>query len=859
MKLCPKCRNGVPGVPEVCTVCGADLSAVEKVGEDGLVGMVIGDDRYELVELVGEGGMAWVYRGIHKALERDVAVKLLKSAPAEMVEEQTKRFEREARMASRLNHPHIVSIIDFGRTRAGLMYLVTEFIKGKPLNEVLWEDRPMAMARVIDIFHQVLAAIEEAHGAGVIHRDIKPENVIVNALRSGEDFVKVLDFGIAVLADRREAKVTQAGAFIGTPGFMSPEQILGEEATERSDVYALGVMLYEMLAGRAAFENDSPVGVMTMQLDGDIAPLVEVAPDRGVSADLDEVVARATAREPDERFADVSELRSGLLDCTSRMSQVELDCATCSRPVDPATGLCRLHRRSSTPSRPRRAPSYAPTEALPPAEAIEIRPQIPEPIRVEPQRLEIEGVVGREEEHAQTARFLGSDQVLLVVTGAGGAGKTTLTRVVERVGAEDLEIPVFRAGPDPVRSMTPWFPVRDLVGQALGCGPSPGSPREYQGITAERGFSDVDEAGLHLLFGFDEASVPQEGPARRNAIHTAALRALTAGNEDRHGPWVIGEDAHEYDGASLDFFRALGALGSGTRLKAVVTAERDPGGWAGAHQVLGLEPLGSRSIASLVDRLMSSAPAETREQVVATAGESGIPAHAVEAARLFVDGGQPSGSFADVLAARIERLSPSARRVLQGIAMLGSRVSTGVLHALVEPDRLRADLEMLSERGLIVRDTPERVSPVSPNAARAAIDALSSEEHREIGGVLLSEMTQIGASVFLLARLADEAGQTERAVELLERAGDEASRLQDLGGAALVHYRRASHLVRWELLLSEEDETYLRIALKMGRALSISGHRKAAEVVYKEIIAAAGRHPALAERARQGLGTLIEH
>ncbi|MBW2276423.1 MAG: protein kinase [Deltaproteobacteria bacterium] len=822
------------------------------------MGMVLGDDRYELVELLGEGGMAWVYRGIHKGLERDVAVKLLKSAPAAMVEEQTLRFEREARLASRLNHPHILSIVDFGRTPAGLMYMVTEYIKGKPLNEVLWEDRPMSMARVVDIYHQVLAAIDEAHGAGVIHRDIKPENIIVNQLRSGEDFVKVLDFGIAVLTDRRDGKVTQAGAFIGTPGFMSPEQILGEEATERSDVYALGVLLYEMLAGRAAFEHDSPMGVMTMQLDGDLAPLSEIVPERELPPELDDVVARAIAREPRDRYASVGELRNGLFESTSRMSQIDFDCASCSRPIDPVTGLCSLHRRASSTSRPPKALSAARTEVLPPAEMIRIHSQPPPPVRVEPASLQDEGVVGRETEHEQVASFLGSDRALLVVTGASGAGKTTLTKSIERVGAQDVGIRVFRTGPDPVRSMTPWFPVRDLVGQALGCGHSPGSPKEYGQATAERGFSDVDEAGLHLLFGFDTDHAPRGGPARRNAVHAAATRALAGRSNGLGGPWVIAEDAHEYDNASIDFLRALGALANRTTLKVVATVQRDPGGWGGEHVILELGPLATKPAGVLVDRLFTGVPSETRERVTGAVVESGLPAHAVEAFRLFVDGGEPIGSLRDVLAARLDRLSPGGLGALRAVSMLGSQVPVETLWSILDEDQLRAELELLTERGLIETDSRRLVSPAAPLVAHAVLDDLSVEERRTLGTALLSQMTDADASVFLLARLADEAGQTERAVELFERAGDEAARLEDVAGAAMVHYRRASHLVRWELLMSEEDEAYLRIALKMGRALSNSGHRKAAEVVYKEIIAAAGRHPGFAESAREGLGTLIE-
>jgi hypothetical protein len=458
--------------------------------------------------------------------------------------------------------------------------------------------------------------------------------------------------------------------------------------------------------------------------------------------------------------------------------------------------------------------------------------------------------------HEQAAGFLSSDETLLVVTGAVGAGKTTLASAIGRVGAQDLGLRVYRTGPDPQRSMTPWFPVRELVGRILGCGSSPRTPREYTETTGGMAFSDVDETGLHLLFGFEHRHAPRRGPARRNAIHAAATRVLLAAGGERGGPWLIAEDAHDYDHASLDFFRALGALAEGTGLKLVLTAERDPGGWAGPHRVLGLEPLAPEPVAALVDRLFAGAPAETREAVTRAIAKSGIPAHAVEAQRLFADGGDPGGTLTNVLADRLSRLSPGSRRVLQAVSILGADVSNDVLWAIADRERLEVELELLVERGLVVTDPRLGVSPASPLAARAALESLTAAHRRELSEHLLSVVSERDGGVFLQARLADESGQTERAVELLERAGDEAVRLEDVGTAALVHYRRASHLVRWELLMSEEDEIYLRIALKMGRALSISGHRKAAEVVYKEIIAASGRHPKFAEEARQGLGTL---
>ncbi len=213
--------------------------------------------KYRLVELIGTGAMGRVYRAQHLALESEVAVKLLN--PELAGDPQTvRRFQTEARAASRLRHPNTIQILDFGQSDTGILFLVMVYLRGRTLANVIEEER-MTPRRIRDLLGQALAALDEAHAMGVVHRDFKPENIFIEMLRTGKEHVKVLDFGIAKLRGEADPNLTSRGAVCGTPEYMSPEQIRGEELDARSDVYAAGVVLYEMLTGTRPFETHGAV------------------------------------------------------------------------------------------------------------------------------------------------------------------------------------------------------------------------------------------------------------------------------------------------------------------------------------------------------------------------------------------------------------------------------------------------------------------------------------------------------------------------------------------------------------------------------------------------------------------------
>jgi tRNA A-37 threonylcarbamoyl transferase component Bud32/tetratricopeptide (TPR) repeat protein len=282
---------------------------------DPAIGTLIGD-RYRVIELVGSGGVGTVYRAEHVLMKKAVALKLLHPELGR-IEEVARRFEREAQSASRLSHPHIIQVTDFGRTPDGILYLVMELLVGESLAAAIERSRRIPVERAVGIMRQVLSALKHAHALGVVHRDLKPENIMLVRREDlgTRDNVKLLDFGIAKMSEdapATDAPLTQAGIVFGTPRYMSPEQAVGENTDHRSDLYSCGVILYEMLTGRRPFDGDSAVKIIASHLTANPTPLRAVAPEAQIPRALDEVVLHALAKSRDERVPSAAEFEQRL-------------------------------------------------------------------------------------------------------------------------------------------------------------------------------------------------------------------------------------------------------------------------------------------------------------------------------------------------------------------------------------------------------------------------------------------------------------------------------------------------------------------------------------------------------------------
>ena len=308
MKSCPHCGKTYK---DEFTDCPDDKHKLVQIaaGSDPMLGKLLAG-RFLLTEKLGQGGMGAVYKALHTKIDRICAIKLLTPFIAD-TESAAARFKREAKLASRIDNPHAVTIYDFGEAEGGMLYLAMEYIIGKSLSGLIQQESPFEVDRAIHITLQIASALSAAHKLGIVHRDLKPDNIMITRREDDYNYVKVLDFGIAkTLSDIGAGNLTETGFVMGTPVYMSPEQVAGEKLDPRSDIYSLAIIVYEMLSGRTPFQGDNLQAIMVSRLMRDPIRLREVVPS--VSGPIEREVMAGLARDREARTGDVKYFASQL-------------------------------------------------------------------------------------------------------------------------------------------------------------------------------------------------------------------------------------------------------------------------------------------------------------------------------------------------------------------------------------------------------------------------------------------------------------------------------------------------------------------------------------------------------------------
>jgi serine/threonine protein kinase len=385
-KKCPRCGREYENAN---TLCPADGTVLEKT-DDALLGQTLAD-KYRIEALINEGGMGAVYRATHVLMDKTVAIKVLHPALA-ADDKIVARFSREAKAASRISHPHALSVTDFGESENGVVFLVMEYLNGETLKEVIKSEGQMPLPRVREIIRQVCGALEAAHAEGVVHRDLKSDNIMLIDVGGG-DWAKVLDFGIAKITEKvgQDPALTAPNLIIGTPQYMSPEQCSqAAEIDSRSDIYSLGVILYEMLVGHVPFTGESPTAIMMKHLQEPPPSVLDERKD--LPAAVGRVVMRAMAKRPEDRFQTVSELAEELSAAVEEgpaVAAAAVAAETGSHPAEHTTNriivptgsnevprsTANEEKDEATVVRPRAEPSQVveseiiSAEAIPPAES----------------------------------------------------------------------------------------------------------------------------------------------------------------------------------------------------------------------------------------------------------------------------------------------------------------------------------------------------------------------------------------------------------------------------------------------------------------------------------------------------------
>jgi serine/threonine-protein kinase len=318
-KACIVCGREYAGEMSICPEDHTPLTALAQENE---IGAIIGD-RFEIIGLVGKGGMGRVYKARHKMMKRIVAIKMLYSHLVSTAS-TLKRFQQEAQASSTLSHPNILTVFDFGVTTDGQPYLVMDFLEGTSLGEVLQVEGNLTIERFLHIFTQVAAGLAHAHQRGIIHRDLKPSNIMLVNLDGEPDFVKIVDFGIAKImgVDPAEAEpLTRTGEVFGSPMYMSPEQCRGLGLDQRTDIYSIGCVMYRALTGLAPFIGRDHLECMFKQVNEEPGHFNEVCPDLFLPDEVESVVFKALAKKPEERYQSMTELKQALESLKSSISQ----------------------------------------------------------------------------------------------------------------------------------------------------------------------------------------------------------------------------------------------------------------------------------------------------------------------------------------------------------------------------------------------------------------------------------------------------------------------------------------------------------------------------------------------------------
>jgi serine/threonine-protein kinase len=795
--------------------------------------------------------MGRVYRAEQKALGRTVAVKIIH--PHLLDDESASvRFITEARAASRLNHPNSVGVIDFGKADSQL-YLVMEFLRGRDLARVVYEEGALPFKRIVDVLCQVLAALSEAHHLGIIHRDLKPENIILERLRSGGDFVKVVDFGLAkIMADINTTNITSPGIVCGTPDYMAPEQGRGDPLDQRSDLYACGVILFQLLTGRLPFEAETPTQVVLMHLSMPAPNPAAVAPEREIPEELVEVTLRALEKEASKRYQTAEELADALRaslaaseTASNRISLVEVGvaCTNCGAMMPRGQRFCGdCGSRIGTQSPPKLDATRASQERP----RISSLPRVPVPF------------TGREEDLAwldsRRTEVRGGLMAVRLV-GEPGVGKTRLVREVLARAAAEGDI-VVQTGPDPWWAEVGNYALRKAITELARLPPGGGDTADWNGATAEA------RRGLVDLFGRRTTGRETRSPfwSRRvapGALSAEARRFITAEalrwaisracqNPSQSRVLLAIDDLHAVDGGSQTAFADVIAEPPLCTLMILGTHAPtfDPQ-WSGPVRML--QGLPTAVAASLVKGVAAprSPPGGGDNPTVP-------PLYIDQLIRFNTEGGSdPPARMADLIALRIERLPIEARRTLQAVAVIGDAADLESLHCLL-PDLASFDehLSTLAVAGFI-EQRPNGISTTHPLVRDVTLATIPAAVRRDLHGKAAADIhgDPLPLPLEVQALHAYHAQNAFEALMLLEQVAERASARGDQAGCVLA-LRRGLDLARREIFRGELDDpmrAVLIFARKLGEALASAGDLPDAEGALREALDLAG--PSSKDRA----------
>lgn len=762
--------------------------------------------------------MGRVYKAEQSTLGRTVAVKVIH--PHLLGDEQTvARFYQEARASSRLNHPNSVSIIDFGRTDDGVLYLAMEFLSGKDLALVMHEEGPLPIERICNILIHTLDALGEAHELGIVHRDLKPENIILRPLRSGEDLVKVVDFGLATIVGK-ESSITKPGLVCGTPDYMSPEQGRGDGVDGRGDLYALGVVLFELLVGRLPYIDDTPTRVVLRHLNDPIPDPRKASPHRSIPDRLAEATMRALAKDRRERFQVAREMQQALREVVEELRSERVSvmpCPSCGAPASPSQNFCgECGARLAGPQ-----PALGSNRSL--------RPSFYPPLGSQRE------FVGRHEalraiRESRHAAAQGAHWVH--VAGEPGVGKTRLLTEAAEIAASEGDL-VIGAGAHSTGAPVPYSAIQTILAELL----------EADASELARMANRGDELGSELAgAGIDEVMNPaglsgSDSRSRTGAVAEAlacAVRRARARASSGRVMLII-DDLSSCDGLTQRTIGELARVLGNEPVLLVTAGDHDRG--VHPDRVIALQGLSAEEAERFLAGSYHLRLVSGLDKLTAALGGNVLPLHLEQLEALGVSPEEgPPPRLADAVAQRIERLDVDAQRLLQAAAVLGRTCDLDTLRSVSENHEL-GGLDELVGNSLVQLDG-SRISITHPFIAELVAASIPAEARRALHRRAYEVTSEQRAPQEVRALHAFHGVDPVTSLVLLEKSGDAATARGDHLGAVL-QYQRALALARRETLESGDtvyDSAMATFSRKLGEALARSGDPAGADGVLREAL-----------------------
>jgi serine/threonine-protein kinase len=825
---CSQCGTEIAVGVNFCPTCGREAKALDVA--DPLIGRCIAN-KYVIEHLLGSGAMGCIYRGQHTALDRRVAIKVLHSHLVDN-ENMVLRFMREARAASRLSHPNIVTLLDFGQDGVdGLLYLVMEYLEGRSLQVIMDSESPLGFRRAFNLSRQILSALDEAHDLGVVHRDLKPDNIIVTLSRRKVETVKVVDFGLAQVLGGDDVKLTAPGLICGTPTYISPEQARSPEVGPPSDIYSFGVILYEMITGKLPFSAQSSYAMVAKHLTEPAPHPAERAPERGVPEALAQTMLRCLEKEPDERFPDAMALLDALSEVIGPQGSQEMApvqprpvtgpqppvapvqveerrCPSCGNVMPSSSNFCGEcgHRLITTAELA--ATTEPETKELATARPLVLRGRTPSAEVI---------LFGRVREHEvikQAARrALEGQGSALLISGEPGIGRTTLLLLAADTLAQvGLRIHMIRATPRGKGLSCTGLLLRSL----LGCTAAAEDAEVHQRLAKLEalGLDTTDREALRYLTSvqLDSSGL---APGSLALACSIAMRRLLKATASVHPTAILIDDAYNLASWERLMLDPAAAATKDQALMLVVTdTSRGLASWP--HRSLSTLELGPLDLVS-AQRLLTKLTGdrdlhpEVSRSIVETTG--GNPLFMVETVSLLeeqgkLEVGDPQsakipGGIRSLVNLRLRLLTDRQKRTLYQACVLGRSFTLDMISELSSNDpQLPETIDALCRAGMIERlagSGPPRLEFSHEVLRHMVYEQLSRKEkrtlHDEVANLLLTTHSGSTTSGEVGHHL-EQAARHAEASDMFERAGSEHGVQHDPAEVALVLDRAVAALER---------------------------------------------------------------